>query len=80
MTRITDFSRLTGATVDELRYLETKGFIKSRRVLLLRRKVREYKDSEIPKVQSIIKFRRQGFTWDTAYQKALKEMENPTLL
>ncbi len=66
--------------MDEIRYLETKGFIKSARVRLVRRKVREYEGTDVRMVQLIIKYRRQGFTWDMAFQKALKELENPTLL
>ncbi len=73
-------AKTTGASVDEIRYLETKGFIKSRKVRLRARQVREYTDGEARKVQVIIKYRRQGFTWDAAYQRALKEIENPSLL
>jgi DNA-binding transcriptional MerR regulator len=80
MPHITEISRVTGASVDEIRYLETKGFVKSRRVRLQARQVREYSESESLKVAAIIKYRRQGFTWDTAYQKALIELENPPLL
>lgn len=65
--------------MDEIRYMETKGFIKSVRVRLLTREVREYQESDIRRVQTIIKYRRQGFTWDAAFQKAVKEIENPTL-
>jgi len=79
MTRITEIARLTGAAVDEIRYLEVKGFIRSSRLHLKKRKVRQYKDSDIPKIQAIIKYRRQGFTWNAAYLKAMKEMENPPL-
>ena len=79
MTRITAIARLTGASADEIRYLEVKGFIRSSRMRLKKRKVRQYQDNEIPKIQSIIKYRRQGFTWNVAYEKAMKEMENPPL-
>jgi DNA-binding transcriptional MerR regulator len=79
MPRITELARLTGASVDEIRYLETKGFITSKRVRVLTRRVREYPDSDIRRVQTIVAYRRQGFTWDAAYQRALKELENPTL-
>jgi DNA-binding transcriptional MerR regulator len=72
-------ARLTGASADEIRYLEVKGFIQSTRLRLQRREVRQYEDNDIRKIQIIIKYRRQGFTWDTAYQKAVKEIENPTL-
>jgi DNA-binding transcriptional MerR regulator len=79
MPRITELARLTGASVDEIRYLETKGFVKSRRVRVLTRKVREYAESDVRKMQAIVRYRRDGFTWDAAYQRALKELENPTL-
>jgi DNA-binding transcriptional MerR regulator len=80
MTRITIMVRLTGATADEIRYLEVKGFIKSTRLHLQRREVRQYQDEDIHKIRTIMKYRKQGFTWDVAYQKAMNEMENPTLL
>ena len=65
--------------MDEIRYLEAKGFLKSSRLRLRSREVRDYPESDVRKVQIIINHRRQGFTWDAAFQKALKEMENPTL-
>jgi len=80
MTRITELARLTGASVDEIRYLESKGFIKPSRVRLTSRKVRQYGDADARRVEAIVKYRRQGFTWDAAFQKAMKEIENPTLL
>jgi DNA-binding transcriptional MerR regulator len=79
MMRITEFSRQTGASVDELRYIERKGFIKSSRSRLKQREIRQYNDSEISKVTLIIKYRRQGYTWDTAYKKTLQELEKPNL-
>ena len=78
--RITDLARKTGASADELRYIEKKGFIKSRMTKLKQREVRQYRESDIRQIELIIKFRRQGFTWDTAHKKALEEMEKPTLL
>jgi DNA-binding transcriptional MerR regulator len=79
MLRITELSRKTEASVDEIRYLERKGFIKSSRRRLKRREVRQYSDGNIRKVQLIIKYRRQGFTWNVAFDKAVKELENPAL-
>jgi len=78
--RITEFARKTGATIDELRYIEKKGFITSGRTRLKRREVRQYQETDVRKIELIIKYRRQGFTWDTAYNKALQEMEKPSLL
>ncbi len=65
--------------MDELRYLEKKGFVSSVRLELKQRKVRQYPDADIRKLQLTIKYRRQGFTWDAACQKALQEQENPRL-
>jgi len=80
MPRITELARTTGASVDEIRYLERKGFITPSRQRLNRREVRQYREADIRRVQLIIKYRRQGFTWNTAYQKAMREQENPSLL
>ncbi|MBN1367684.1 MAG: MerR family transcriptional regulator [Dehalococcoidales bacterium] len=79
MLRITEMARQTGASVDELRYIERKGFISSVRKCIVQREVRQYRDADINKTGLIIKYRRQGFTWDTAYRKALEEMAKPSL-
>lgn len=79
MIRITEMARQTGASVDELRYIERKGFIKSLRSRLKQREVRQYNDTDTFKIKLIIKYRRQGYTWDTAIKKTLQELEKPTL-
>ena len=78
--RITELARQAGASVDEIRYLETKGFIESARLRLKTRQVRQYRDEDLRRVQAIIKYRRQGFTWDAALLRAEKEVQNPPLL
>ena len=65
--------------MDELRYMERKGFISPTRIRLKRREVRQYQDGDVRKVHPILKYRRQGFTWDAAFNKALRELENPPL-
>ncbi len=80
MLRITELAKITGASVDELRYLEKKGFLNPSRTQLKRREVRQYQEANIQEVQLIIKYRRQGFTWNVAFQKAMGEIENPFLL
>ena len=80
MLHITELAKITGASVDELRYLERKGFLNPSRRQLKRRKVRQYQEADIRKVQLIIEYRRQGFTWNVAFQKAMPEVENPLLL
>jgi len=79
MLRITELARKTGATVDEVHYLEKKGFIQSVKSRLTEREVRHFKDTDTRKIQLIIKYRRQGFTWDAAFQKAQLELDKPTL-
>lgn len=79
MIRITELARRTGASVDELRYLERKGFVSPIRARLKRREVRQYQDRDVPKLQLTIKYRRQGFTWDVAFEKALAELQSPRL-
>ena len=78
--RITQVSKLVGATTDEIRYLESKGYIQSRRILLMKRGVRDYAESEVRKIELIIKYRREGFELEAAYQKALEELQRPRLI
>ena len=79
MLRITELARKTGASVDEVHYLEKKGFVQSVRSRLTEREVRHFEDTDTRKIQLIIKYRRQGFTWDMAFQKAQQELNKPTL-
>ena len=79
MLRMTDLARKTGASVDEMHYLEKKGFIQSIKSRLTQREVRHFQDTDTRKIQLIIKYRRQGFTWDVAFQKAQQEHNKPTL-
>jgi len=79
MLRITELARKTGASVDEVHYLEKKGFVQSVKSKLTEREVRHFQDTDVRKVELIIKYRRKGFTWDMAFQKAEQELNNPTL-
>ncbi len=65
--------------MDELRYMERKGFVYPARIRLKQRKVRDYQGADVRNVKLIIKYRRQGFTWDIAAEKARREFENPAL-
>ncbi len=78
--RITDVAKATGATSDEIRYFEKKGYIKSRRKRLNTRLVRDYSATEVLKIELIVKYRRQGFQHDTAHTKAMEEMQRPRLV
>ena len=77
--RITEMSRLTGASTDELRYMERKGFLSSRLHGLKRRQVRDYQESDVLKAKLIVKYRKMGFTWDAAFSKAQEELANPPM-
>lgn len=76
---ITEISRITGASMDELRYMERKGFLNPVLIKLKKRQVRDYQNADVRKVNVIIKYRRQGFMWDAAFNKAALELENPPL-
>ena len=77
---ITQLAKRTGATPDQVRYLERKGFIKPRWVRLKERRVRDYSEAEVRKIELILKYLNQGFKHDVAYQKAVEEMQRPRLL
>ena len=77
--RITEMSRLTGASTDELRYMERKGFLTSSVHRLKSRRVRDYPESEVRKARVIVKYRKLGFTWDAAFGNAQGERLNPPL-
>ena len=77
---ITKLAKDAGASVDQIRYLEKKGFVESTWMKLKKRKVRFYSEEEATKVRLIIKYLDQGFRYDVAYQKMTEEMQNPQLL
>lgn len=77
--RITQMSRTTGASVDELHYMEKKGFLRAITIQIKSRRVRDYQDEDVSIVKSVIQHRRQGFTWDAAYQRATQDFSRPRL-
>ena len=79
MLHITELAKHTGATVDEIRYLEKKGFITPERTRLNTREIRQYLEQDIRTIEIITKYRRLGFTWNVAFQKARQEIDKPAL-
>ena len=79
MLRITELARQTGASTDEIRYLETRRYVKSRKIKLKKREVREFEEDNVRFIGLIIKYRRQGFTWKTACEKARQDIDKPAL-
>jgi len=80
MPRIHEASKLTGASTDQIRYLEKKGYIESTWKELKQRRVRDYSDTEVLKIQLIVKYLSQGFKYSVAYEKAMDELRRPRLL
>ena len=70
----------TGANRDELRYFELKGFISPNKKTLKKRVVRDYTDFEVQLISLIIKYRREQFLLDAAYEKAIRELKQPRLI
>ena len=77
---ITELARRTGGTIDQIRYLERKRYIEPSWVQLKNRRVRDYPESEVQKVEIVVKYLHQGFRYDVAYQKAIEEMQSPRLI
>ncbi len=77
---ITELSKDSGASLDQIRYLEKKGFIVSMWIKLRKRKVRFYSEEEAMKVRLIAKYLDQGFRYDVAFEKAVDEIQKPQLL
>ena len=78
--RITEAAKQTGATTDQVRYLERKGFVRSCWVQLKQRRVRDYSGDDLVRIQTIVKYLDQGFRLDAAYQRALDEILQPPLI
>lgn len=77
---ITKLAKDIGTSVDQIRYLEKKGFVESTWMKLRKRKVRYYSEEEVTKVRLIIKYLDQGFRYDVAYEKTTEEIRSPQLI
>lgn len=80
MIRITEMARRTGATPDQIRYLEKKGYVESHRLPVKDRIVRHYEESEIPVIENIVRYLNEGFRYEAAYERALQDTQNPRLI
>ena len=78
--RITEVSKMTGASPDEIRYFETKGYISSSRILLKLREVRDYTESDVRLIKVLTKYRREGFQLGPAHERAIREIQQPYLV
>ena len=78
--KITELSRRTGCSTDQIRYLEKKGAIRPRWKLIKKRRVRDYPESQINRLALIIRFLEEGYKYDVAIQKAEDETNKPRLI
>ena len=78
--RITQVSRQTGASPDEIRYSERRGFVYSHSLQLAQREVRDFPDDQVLKIGLIAKYRRLHFELDAAHQMAIDELAQPRLV
>lgn len=63
----------------KLYYLEQKGFIKPRKIVIGEKEFREYSDEDVKKVEFIWKYLKKGFKYKIAFEKAMEEIQNPQL-
>ena len=77
--RLHRIAAIVGIPAHQIRYLEEKGFVKSRWKELKQRKVKEYSENEVRKIQLIAKYLNQGFKYEVAYEKAMDELTRPRL-
>ena len=78
--RITEVAKRIGISADQIRYLERKGFVKSTRVQINKRLVRDYSEDAVRTIEVISNYLAQGFKYDVAYEKAIEEIEQPRLI
>ncbi len=72
--RINELAAKLGATTDEIRWLEKRGYIQPDWIQVGKRKIRSYSDGEEQKITFILKYRRQGFQHEVAFKKAMQEI------
>lgn len=78
--KITQVAKLVGASTDEIRWLETLSYVQPSWTSSGKRIVRDYSQTEVKKIELIIKYRRQGFEHHAAFARAIKELEQPPLI
>jgi DNA-binding transcriptional MerR regulator len=65
-----------GIPRDKLYYLEQKGFINPKKILVGERESRDYSGGDVEKIGLIWKYVREGFRYRVAYQKAIEVLGN----
>ena len=78
--RITEVARHLGVMPDEIRWFERKGYVEPTWTAFGNRRVRDYPEDQVRRIQVIVKYRREGYEHAAAYEKALQELENPRMV
>jgi len=78
--RITDVARRTRATPDRIRYLDKRRYIKGRWKTINTRRVRDYPEAEVQKIELIVKYLDQGYRYEAAFERASEELRQPRLI
>lgn len=77
--RQSEVTRRTGASRDELRYFEDKGYVRPGKVRLKKRVVRDYSESDVRLIELIMKYKAKRLILDAAYDQAKRELTQPGL-
>ena len=80
LMRQSEVIKETGATRDEIRYFERKGYVQPKLMHLKQRTVKNYSEREARLIGLIVKYRRERFELDAAYEKAKEELARPRLV
>lgn len=80
MIRQKEVTERTGASRDEIRYFERKGYIKPKQKCLKQRAIRDYSEQDVRLIGLIVKYRRERFELDAAYAKAKEDLKKPRLV
>ncbi len=71
----TEIINTIGIPHPKLYYLEKKGYIKPKKILLSQNKRREYTKEDAEKIRIIWKYLKKGFKYNAAYQKAIAQLK-----
>jgi DNA-binding transcriptional MerR regulator len=63
-----------------LYYLEQKGFIRPTKKRIGEKDFRDYSQEDLDKVRAIWRYLQQGLRYSVAYERALEDLRQPSLL
>lgn len=63
----------------KLYYLETKGFIKPKRIRIGEKEFREYSEADVELIRLIWRYLKEGYKYRTALDRAMEDIKTPQL-